>query len=101
MVTIGMPSCHYDTQVFNVHNVKPYDTPCDTPCDSHAAFDADGQENSTSSLCHQIMLVLDASVDTLRSCLGAGAKLELHRNHCSLVLPVQQCVPVAMQPRGS
>lgn len=35
------------------------------------------------------MLVLGASVDTLHSCLGAGAKLELHHNHCSLALPVQ------------
>lgn len=71
--------------MFTVHNVKPYDT----PCDSHAAFDTDGQKINTSSLCHQIMLVQDASDGTLHSCLGARAKLGLHHSHCSLVLPVQ------------
>ena len=36
------------------------------------------------------MIALDASVDIQHNCPEAGAKLELHRSHCSLVPPVQQ-----------
>ena len=55
------------------------------PCDTDSIW-----ETNTGWLCHYLMIVLDAFVDIPHNCLRAGAKLELHHSHCSLVLPVQK-----------
>lgn len=45
-------------------------------------------DNLAFQQCHQKIIIFDASADILHSCPGAGAKLELHHNHCSLAPPV-------------